>query len=1129
MPPSSASPTPAGPVLRRGPLPWPRLALLALPLILLVAYQVLISRQEARQEASTQAINLARGMADNLETLLRKAENDLGVVSHNLAPEALDPQAAPRHRDRVERLLADLLGGFGEIHALRIFDKDGQLLYTSSPSDRRDINVADRPHFHTLRSSPGSDLVFSPVYVSRASGRPSLFVSRSLRDSQGRFQGIALAALEVSAFQETFRKIDLGPLGSIALRRVDDGALVARLPDMLERANAPLSNSLARPRITAGDNQGSFHAPSPVDGVIRTVGFRALPRYPFYLVVGLAEDDYLAAWRWQSLLFCAISLALLGVAGGGMVCLARGEASRQQAVDNEEKALAALQDSQSRLSMLLEHSPDTILIASPEGHLLYANPRAEVLLRHRPAALLNLNLSDLLPADTPEAAMQAFRLNMSGDGPPATHRLMRRDGTLVMTEVNAVRMPDGNVLGILRDVSLRHATEQQLLKFSLAVAQSPHSILITNTEGEIEYVNAAFTRITGYTLEEVLGRTPKLLKSGLTPPATYSAMWDALHEGQNWEGELFNRRKNGESFVEFMRVAPVRQSDGTITHYLGMIEDVTERIRLTAERDRLIERLRTERDFSRALIDSLPDVFYLIAEDGHFVRWNRNLEAITGRDADKMAQTHPRELFNPRDRQLVEEGIQAVFAQGRGTIDADLLAADGSSRPYLFTSRRIHLDDQPRILGFGVDVSRLKAMEAELLRHRDRLAERVAERTAELERMTVAADAASRAKSAFLANMSHEIRTPMNAIIGMAHLMRRGPLDTRQEGQLNRIDLAARHLLGVINDILDLSKIEAGKMILEERELSVGSVLDNIVSMLTPRARAKGLEIVMEADDVPRYLIGDVTRLTQAMLNYANNAVKFTDTGRLNLRCRVDARDGERLLLRFEVQDTGVGIPVEHLERLFAPFEQADNSIARQHGGTGLGLAITRNLAALMGGEAGARSEAGVGSTFWFTAWLRQAPDHEPALRPERIPAEDPEAILLREHTGRRLLVVEDNIINQEVVLELLDNVGLCGVVANDGQEALALCASEDFDLVLMDMQMPVMDGLEATRQIRRQPQCRDIPIIAMTANAFTEDRSACLQAGMDEFLSKPVDPDALYATLLLWLTSRSDPRPLHS
>jgi len=377
-----------------------------------------------------------------------------------------------------------------------------------------------------------------------------------------------------------------------------------------------------------------------------------------------------------------------------------------------------------------------------------------------------------------------------------------------------------------------------------------------------------------------------------------------------------------------------------------------------------------------------------------------------------------------------------------------------------------------------------------------------------------AADSANKAKSAFLANMSHELRTPMHGIMGMVSLVRARVSEPKLQHQLDRAMEAASRLLLILNEILDLSKIEADRLTLDRVEFKLAPVLDNVAALLASKAADKGLRLAIRPlpAGAGQTFVGDALRLGQVLINLAGNAVKFTEQGSIDVAVDIVDTGADDALLRFSIRDTGIGIAPDVQRRLFNAFEQADSSTTRKYGGTGLGLAICKRLVAMMGGEIGVDSQPGVGSTFWFTIRLGRTA-HEPPALPAS--ADDHEIRLRQHHAGARILLAEDEPINQEVTRELLEQVALVVDLAENGEMAVRMASEQRYDLILMDMQMPLMNGLDATRAIRADGPNRNTPVLAMTANAFSEDRQRCLDAGMNDHIGKPVDPEQLYLLLL--------------
>ncbi|HEU4851765.1 MAG TPA: CHASE domain-containing protein [Telluria sp.] len=499
-----------------------------------------------------------------------------------------------------------------------------------------------------------------------------------------------------------------------------------------------------------------------------------------------------------------------------------------------------------------------------------------------------------------------------------------------------------------------------------------------------------------------------------------------------------------------------------------------------------------QRTLLDTVLDSVDAYVYMKDPDRRYIYMNARAAAALGRLPEEIIGKRDSDLFGQEQARHFWEIDRAVFDTGIQQVAEDKFTMPGGRQVNLWTVKApVVIDGEVRaVIGLSTDVT-------------------------ELHRLKAQADAANRAKSDFLSNMSHEIRTPMNSIIGMSWLALKTAVDPKQRDYLEKIHHASQHLLGIINDILDFSKIEAGKLDLELLDFRLEALLGNVRSQMEDAARARGLELRFEvAPGVPAWLRGDPLRLEQVLINFVGNAIKFSDHGEVRLRVELAGADGEgdSLLVRFEVQDHGIGLTRAEIAGLFRSFHQADQSTTRKYGGTGLGLVISKQLAELMGGEVGVDSAPGQGSTFWFTARLGQA------ARLGSEPGEELPQQLAASVAGTRILLVEDNVFSQQVGRELLEDAQATVRVAANGKEAVDLLQRERFDCVLMDVQMPVMDGYEATRLIRADPRTRDTLVIAMTANAGKEDRERCLEAGMDDFITKPVAPARLLAIIAGWL-----------
>lgn len=678
---------------------------------------------------------------------------------------------------------------------------------------------------------------------------------------------------------------------------------------------------------------------------------------------------------------------------------------------------------------------------------------------------------------------------------------------------------------------------EQLLHLQRAVESSPAAVILTNPEFEILYVNPAFTALSGYAPEEAIGQRPNILKSGMMPESFYTELFATLKRGEQFRGRLLNRKrgvllKTPDNGVEFSPathywaetvIAPILDESGVLLGYCSIQYDITEQVlheqleAMRSQTQHLLTRIALVLQSETPFAERINAARMVLEEQGFF---NESLTlAVWERDASEL-------------RLLCAAGAkQTYFERGWASLIAAEWEADRVHGMRLqldseYVAYQIPLRWMGRALGMAVVAFQGRhSLFSTLGEEREAFLTQLGELIAmailnEQSRRALLqakheAERLAQTRSEFLANMSHEIRTPMNGVLGILNLLKETPLSDEQRDLLSTAETSARHLLEILNDILNLAKIEAGQMKLERTPTDLKRLVRETCDMVRPQARLKGLLLREELpDERELYAAADPMRLRQILLNLLSNAIKFTKAGEVVTRLVCLRAEAQQLHLRFEVQDTGIGIPPEKHAQIFEPFRQADGSTTRKYGGTGLGLAISRKLVELMGGRMGVESEVGKGTVFWFelTLPVAEPPAYVQLEQTERT--SEPTAL-----TGLRVLVVEDNYVNQKVIRRTLEKWGIAVEIAENGQQALEWLARAPFHLVLMDCQMPIMDGYEATRRIRAYEATRGlhIPIITLTANALEGDREKCLECGMDDYLSKPINPDLLWSKLVQW------------
>ena len=846
-----------------------------------------------------------------------------------------------------------------------IIGPDGMLAFSNLDKPKTPVDLSQREHFRVHRDAENLDQLFisNPV-LGKVSGLWSIQFTRPIvRD--GKFAGVIVVSVSPDSFAGFDASLRLSSEGVIAAVR--SGAILARQPNGQQYYGKKLLGVAFENPETAGG--GAYYRVAQTDGVERLYGYYKLPEYRLAFVVGEPMGKLLQPYfrhRDNVLLYASISslMAFLLILLVGRSQAARAAAARELAASEERYR-----------QFFQVNTAIKIAVDVETGQISDANQAAVDFYGYPQAVLLGMSVGDLncLPPDLLREELDNAKNNQRRYF-VFRHRIASGE----IRDVEVYTGP-GEIAGrpmlysIIHDITERKKLEGESRLLSEAIAQSKASVVMTNAQGEITFVNEAFERNTGYSRAEVLGQNPRLLKSGDTPPAVYEALWSTILSGKAWQGELYNRRKDGEYRWEFASISPVIDPSGAITHYIAVKDDISER----------------------------------------------------------------------------------------------------------------------------------KQHEAELLAAKQ------------------AAESANLAKSQFLATMSHEIRTPLNGILGMSQILLMPGLDHDEQQDAARTILnSGQTLLTLLNDILDLSKVEAGKLELARKAFDPDLLIHDTGALFSETAKSRTLELQFnwQGPAEQRYW-GDPIRIRQMLSNLVNNAIKFTERGFVRIEGEEISRHDQHAVLLFRISDSGIGIATDRIKELFQPFSQVDSSNTRKFQGTGLGLSIVRRLAEQMGGQAGVDSQVGRGSCFWFEIQVDLVLPGEDCRHLDRQAEAQANVPSPENESSRQVLLVEDNPINRRVIESILKKHGIAVVSVEDGAAAVRVVTEENLQpaAILMDCQMPVMDGYEATRQIRQWEQRTGRPharIIALTAAAYQEDRDQCTQAGMDDFLAKPIDVKALLAAL---------------
>lgn len=755
-----------------------------------------------------------------------------------------------------------------------------------------------------------------------------------------------------------------------------------------------------------------------------------------------------------------------------------------------KKISLALKESEEKYRLIVENAYDGIEITQND-QVIYANNRFAEMLGYKPEEVKDLLFSNIFTDEAKKELYERQAARKAGKDIPRQYisEFRKKDGSHIDVEVNYQIIKYKNkpaTFAIVRDISQSKEMERELKKLSTAVEQSPSMIIITDTEGKIEYINPIFTQITGFEFKDVKGKTPRILKSGILPEDIYRELWDTILSGNTWRGEFLNKKKSGETYWENAAISPIKNDKGEINHFVKVAEDIT-------EWKNTEKALAYSEEQYRLIVENAKDGI-LISQKDKFIYKNAQFIQMLGYDPDEFENLTFKEIYT-------EEGLKDLFERNKkrsagedlpNHYETSFKKKDGSIIYVQVTYELIDYHNETATFAIIRDITEKKEYEHKLKKALER------------------AEESDHLKSAFLANMSHEIRTPMNGIIGFSNLLKKKNLSEEKKDQyLEIIEKSGQRLMNIINDLIDISKIEAKQIEIKRTNFNLNSLIEFLRQFFEPECAAKSIFLHTEVPDSNIDLYADKDKLEAILINLLKNAIKFTNNGGITFGYEILDKK-----IKFFVKDTGIGIPPEKQKIIFDRFAQVDNSTSKPYEGAGLGLSISSAFVEMLGGKLLLDSEFHKGSVFYFSiphkvrSSMIMIED-----KPVNIPESEKEYDIPKK---MKILIAEDDPFSFQFLEILLkqytDNI----IHAQNGKEAIDICVrNPDIDLILMDVKMPVLDGNKATKNIRKFNQ--DVIIIAQTAYAFTDDQEKMLEVGCNDYIIKPINEENLKTMINKW------------